>query len=53
MVPHMGIEVAVLIVTAVAGPFEDAITAYHRGDYTAAMRIIRPLADQRNARAQY
>jgi hypothetical protein len=36
-----------------AGPLEDGITAYKRGDYAAAMRLWRPLADQGQADAQY
>ena len=36
----------------VAGPFEDASTAYNRGDYATTLRIVRPLADQGNAFAQ-
>jgi TPR repeat protein len=38
---------------AAAGPIEDARTAYARGDFTAAIRIIRPLAEQGNPIAQY
>src|SRR5712672_2540246 len=37
---------------AVAGPFEDAAAAHRKGDYSAAMRIIQPLAEQGNAVAQ-
>mgnify|MGYP003379299219 CR=1 FL=1 len=36
-----------------AGPFEDGVTAYERGDYAAVLRLWRPLADQGNASAQY
>ena len=35
-----------------AGPFEDGIAAYSRGDYPTAMGLLRPLADQGNASAQ-
>ena len=38
--------------TAVAGPLEDGETAYKRGDYAAALQLLRPLADQGIARAQ-
>lgn len=38
---------------AIAGPFEDADTAYKAGDYQTAMHFWRPLADQGHARAQY
>ena len=52
---------------AVAGPFEDAYTrtmngvsmslmdafaAYNKGDYATALGLLRPLADQGNAKAQ-
>ena len=43
---------AVLAGTAIAGPFEDAVTAYGRGDYATALRLFRPLADEENATAQ-
>src|SRR5215831_4095532 len=36
-----------------AGPFEDGIAAYRRGDYPTAMGLLRPLADQGNALAQH
>jgi uncharacterized protein len=35
-----------------AGPFEDATAAFNRGDYEAVLRVVRPLADQGNAKAQ-
>ncbi len=35
-----------------AGPLENAIAAYLRGDYATAIRLIRPLAEQGDARAQ-
>jgi TPR repeat protein len=38
---------------AVAGPFEDGMSAYNRGDYMPAIRLFRPLAEQGNARAQH
>jgi len=38
--------------SAVAGPLEDGETAYNRGDYATALRLLRPLADQGNAAAQ-
>ena len=44
---------AVLAGIAVAGPFEDADSAYKRADYATAMRLLRPLADQGHAGAQY
>ena len=36
-----------------AGPLEDANAAYNRGDYATALRLLRPLADQGDASAQY
>ena len=39
--------------SAVAGPLEDAAAAYQRGDYATAMLIVKPLADQGDAVAQY
>jgi uncharacterized protein len=35
-----------------AGPFEDATAASERGDYTKARRLLRPLAEKGNAKAQ-
>jgi len=37
---------------AFAGPFEDSIAAYDRGDYATAVRLLRPLAEQGDAQAQ-
>ena len=37
---------------AVAGPWEDGMAAYNRGDYVPAMRVFRALAEQGNAKAQ-
>ena len=36
-----------------AGPLEDADAAVKRRDYATAVRLIRPLAEQGNANAQY
>ena len=30
---------------ALAGPWEDGMVAYNRGDYLPAIRLIRPLAE--------
>ena len=38
---------------ATAGPFEDAIVAYQRGDYATALRIWHPLAEQGDVDAQF
>ena len=35
-----------------AGPLEDGYPAYTRGDFSTAMRLMRPLADQGNITAQ-
>jgi TPR repeat protein len=37
---------------AVAGPWEDGMAAYNRGDYLPAIQLIRPLAAAGNAKAQ-
>jgi len=36
-----------------AGPFEDGMTAWERDDYATALRLLRPLADQGVAGAQF
>jgi clan AA aspartic protease (TIGR02281 family) len=36
-----------------AGPLEDASVAYEHGDYATEYRLLRPLADQGNAAAEY
>ncbi len=38
---------------AAAGPIEEGEAAYWRGDYVAAMKLLRPLADHGNAQAQF
>jgi TPR repeat protein len=38
---------------AVAGPWEDGMAAYNRGDYMPAIQLFRPLAAKGNARAQH
>ena len=43
---------AALAGSAVAGPFEDAVSARERGDYAAALREFRMLAEQGYAKAQ-
>ncbi len=44
---------AALAGTAVAGPFEDAVSAYDRGDYATARREFRVLAEKGLAEAQF
>jgi hypothetical protein len=50
-----GLIAAVLVVragNALAGPWEDGMASYNRGDYAPAMRLFRPLAQQGNVKAQ-
>ena len=44
---------AALAGTAVAGPFEDAVSAHERGDYATALREFRVLAEQGHVNAQF
>ncbi len=44
---------AALSGTAVAGPFEDAVSARERGDYATALREFRVLAEQGYVKAQH
>jgi uncharacterized protein len=37
----------------IAGPFEDGLKAFERGNYPTAMRLLRPLAAEGDATAQY
>jgi TPR repeat protein len=37
---------------AQAGPWEDGMAAYNRGDYLPAVRLFRPLAENGNRKAQ-
>jgi len=39
-------------VRAYAGPWEDGMVAYNRGDYVPAIRLFRPLAEAGNPKAQ-
>ncbi|GBF25059.1 secretory immunoglobulin A-binding protein EsiB [bacterium MnTg02] len=36
-----------------AGPVEDGTLAFVRGDYATALRLLRPLAEQGDAKAQF
>jgi hypothetical protein len=49
----VGLMMTALAETAVAGPFEDGVAAYQRGDYATALRLLRPLAEHGNANAQF
>ncbi len=42
-----------LIGLASADPLEDGVAAYRQGDFTAAMRLLRPLADAGDAKAEF
>lgn len=42
-----------LVVTAFGGQFEDGIAAYERGDYATAYRLMKPLAEKGDAKAQH
>ena len=39
--------------SAMAGPQEDGLNAYQRGDYATAMRLLRPFAEKGNVVAQF
>jgi TPR repeat protein len=47
-----GLLTLTLFGVAAAGPLEDGVAAGQRGDYAAAVRLLRPLAEQGNAIAQ-
>ena len=56
--PLKHVVVAIILILgfaapAAAGPLEDADAALKRRDYQTAVRLIRPLAEQGNAHAQY
>ncbi len=40
-------------VLASAEPLEDGVAAYQRADYATALKLLRPLAEQGNPKAQY
>jgi TPR repeat protein len=42
-----------MVTSVLAGPFEEAIAAYNRQDYTNALQLLRPLAERGNVRAQF
>lgn len=50
-----GVVTAAFLLTAspaLAGPWEDGMAAYNRGDYLPAIRLFRPLAEEGNPKAQ-
>jgi TPR repeat protein len=46
------IQLLSIAVPVLAGPLEDGLAAYKRGDHAAAMRILRPLAEQGDSMAE-
>jgi TPR repeat protein len=51
--PVGGLIALALIGLASAGPLEDGVAAYRQGDFTTAMRLLRPLADEGDAKAEF
>jgi uncharacterized protein len=49
----VGLMATALVRATAAEPLQDAAAAYRRGDYAAAMRLLRPQANQADAFAQY
>jgi TPR repeat protein len=49
----LAIGFSIALGPAWAGPSEDALAAYSSGNYAAALRLWRPLADQGEAAAQF
>ena len=49
----LAVSMCCLVATANAAPIDDAFAAHQRGDYAQALNILRPLAAQRNVRAQF
>jgi uncharacterized protein len=45
--------VSAFVALVAAGTFEDAVDAHARGDYAKALRLIRPLANDGDASAQF
>ena len=41
------------VASSVAGPYEDGVAAYERGDYAKAVELFRKAAEQGNADAQF
>jgi uncharacterized protein len=51
--PLGGLFALALIGSASAGPLEDGEAAYRIGDFAAATALLRPLAEEGNAKAQF
>ena len=52
IVPACAVALAVFVKVAKAGPLEEGYAASDRGDYAAAYKLLRPLAEQGDASAQ-
>ncbi len=48
-----GLLALALVGLASADPLEDGVAAYRQGDFAAAMRLLRPLADAGDAKAAF
>jgi TPR repeat protein len=48
----LALAVAISVSGATAGPLEDGMVAYNRGDYVPAIKLFRPLAAKGNNSAQ-
>src|SRR5271165_5504224 len=51
--PIGGCLALALIGLSSAGPLEDGVAAYRQGDFAAAIRLLRPLADEGDAKAEF
>ena len=49
----VGVVATLVAGTATAGPWEDGVAAYKRGDYATAVALMEPLAEEGDAAAQY
>ena len=47
------LAIMALTVPVNAGPFEDGLAAWERGEYETALKLLRPLAEQGDAKAQH
>ena len=53
MCDHDNVQLTPIAGDAVAGPHEDALAAWRRGDYATAYRLWGPIADQGAPDAQF
>lgn len=59
MVRYLRFGLLILLISASSadpasgGPFDDGIAAYERGDYATAFRLMKPLAEQGDAKSQH